>query len=66
MCVVASVGGGVCVCLVASIGRCVCGGFYRTGCVCVGVCVLDWENKGQSTIEKVQMGLALGTALRAM
>lgn len=53
-------------CLVASIGRCVCGGFYRTGCVCVGVCVLDWENKGQSTIEKVQMGLALGTALCAM
>lgn len=57
---------------------CVCGGFYRRGClsggfyrrvcvcVCVGVYVLDWENKGQSTIEKVQMGLALGTTLCAM
>lgn len=38
------------------------------GCVCVYVLgyVLDWENKGQSTIEKVQMGLALGTTLCAM
>lgn len=58
-----------CVCVVASIegGVCVSGGFCRRGCVCVcvGVYVLDWENKGQSTIEKVQMGLALGTTLCA-